>query len=39
LADARIIRAGTTTSFGRVSLFGASHRQPVAMVSGAYTIA
>lgn len=36
LADARIIRAGTTTSFGRVSIFGASHRQPVAMMSGAY---
>jgi acyl-coenzyme A thioesterase PaaI-like protein len=39
LADARIIRAGTTTSFGRVSIFGASHRQPVAMMSGAYTVA
>src|SRR5262245_51975955 len=38
LADARIIRAGTTTSFGRVSIFGASARQPVAMVSGAYTL-
>ena len=38
LADARIIRAGTTTSFGRVSIFGASHRQPVAMMSGAYTM-
>jgi acyl-coenzyme A thioesterase PaaI-like protein len=38
LADARIIRAGTTTSFGRISIFGASHRQPVAMVSGAYTM-
>jgi acyl-coenzyme A thioesterase PaaI-like protein len=39
LADARIVRAGTTTSFGRVSIFGASHRQPVAIVSAAYTIA
>jgi acyl-coenzyme A thioesterase PaaI-like protein len=39
LADARIIRAGTTTSFGRVSIFGASHRQPVAMMSGAYSMA
>ncbi|MGD9920238.1 MAG: PaaI family thioesterase [Pseudorhodoplanes sp.] len=38
LADARVIRAGTTTSFGRVSIFGASHRQPVAMTSGAYTM-
>ena len=37
LADARILRAGTTTSFGRVSIYGASHRQPVAMMSGAYT--
>jgi acyl-coenzyme A thioesterase PaaI-like protein len=38
LADARIIRAGTMTSFGRVSIFGASHRQPVAMMAGAYTM-
>ena len=38
LADARIIRAGTTTSFGRVSIFGASSRQRVAMMSGAYTM-
>lgn len=38
LADARILRAGTTTSFGRVSIFGASGRQPVAMMSGAYTM-
>ena len=38
LADARILRAGTTTSFGRVSIFGASSRQPVAMMSGAYTM-
>ncbi|HWV40353.1 hotdog domain-containing protein [Pseudorhodoplanes sp.] len=38
LADARIIRAGTMTCFGRVSIFGASHRQPVAMVCSAYTV-
>ncbi len=38
LADARILRAGTTTSFGRVSIFGASARQPVAMMAGAYTL-
>jgi acyl-coenzyme A thioesterase PaaI-like protein len=38
LADARVLRAGTTTSFGRVSIFGASSRQPVAMMSGAYTM-
>lgn len=38
LADARIIRAGTTTSFGRVAIFGASNRQHVAMMSGAYTM-
>ena len=38
LADARVIRAGTTTSFGRVSIFGSSHGQPVAMMSGAYTL-
>lgn len=38
LADARIIRAGTTTNFGRVSIVGASARQPVAMMAGAYTV-
>jgi acyl-coenzyme A thioesterase PaaI-like protein len=38
LADARILRAGTTTSFGRVSIFGASNRHPVAMMSGAYAM-
>jgi len=38
LADARVIRAGTTTSFGRVAIFGASNRYPVAMMSGAYTM-
>lgn len=39
LADARIIRAGTTTIFGRVSIFGASNRRQVAMMSGAYMMA
>lgn len=36
LADARILRAGTTTTFGRVSIIGAWNHQPVAMVSAAY---
>jgi acyl-coenzyme A thioesterase PaaI-like protein len=38
LADARVIRAGTTTSFVRVSISGAWNRQQVAMVSGAYSM-
>jgi acyl-coenzyme A thioesterase PaaI-like protein len=38
LADARVIRAGTTTSFVRVSIIGASNRQQVAMMSGASTM-
>jgi acyl-coenzyme A thioesterase PaaI-like protein len=36
LADARVLRIGSPTSFGRVTLFGAGDRQPVGMVSAAY---
>ncbi len=36
LADARVIRAGSTTCFGRVSILHAIDRKPVAMVCGAY---
>ena len=39
LADARILRSGAAASFGRVSIFGASHRQPVAMMSCVYAAA
>jgi uncharacterized protein (TIGR00369 family) len=36
LADARVMRIGRTTSFGRVTLVGAADRRPVGMVSSAY---
>jgi acyl-coenzyme A thioesterase PaaI-like protein len=38
LADARIVRIGRTTSFGRVSLLSAVDRRPVGMVSSAYAM-
>jgi acyl-coenzyme A thioesterase PaaI-like protein len=38
LADARVLRAGATTCFGRVSIVTAIDRTPVAMVSGAYAV-
>jgi acyl-coenzyme A thioesterase PaaI-like protein len=38
LADARIVRAGRTTSFGRVTLSSAVDRRPVGMVSSAYAM-
>lgn len=38
LADARIMRIGRTTSFGRVTLMGASDRRPIGMVSTAYAV-
>jgi len=38
LADARVLRAGRTTSFGRVTLLGASDGRPVGMVSSAYAV-
>jgi acyl-coenzyme A thioesterase PaaI-like protein len=38
LADARIMRIGRTTSFGRVVLSSAIDRRPVAMVSSAYAM-
>jgi uncharacterized protein (TIGR00369 family) len=38
LADARVVRVGRTTSFGKVSLFSASDRRPVGMVSSAYAL-
>jgi uncharacterized protein (TIGR00369 family) len=38
LADARIIRIGRTTTFGRVTLASASDKRPVGMVSSAYAM-
>ena len=38
LADARIIRIGRTTTFGRVTLMSATDRRPVGMVSSAYAM-
>jgi acyl-coenzyme A thioesterase PaaI-like protein len=38
LADARIVRIGRTTSFGRVTLHSAVDRRPVGMVSSAYAM-
>ena len=38
MADARIVRVGRTTSFGRVSLSSAVDRRPVGMVSSAYAM-
>jgi acyl-coenzyme A thioesterase PaaI-like protein len=38
LADARIIRIGRSTNFGRVLLSSAIDRRPVGMVSSAYAM-
>jgi acyl-coenzyme A thioesterase PaaI-like protein len=38
LADARIIRVGRTTTFGRVTLASAADGRPVGMVSSAYAM-
>jgi acyl-coenzyme A thioesterase PaaI-like protein len=38
LADARIIRVGRITTFGRVTLTNAVDRRPVGMVSSAYAM-
>ena len=38
LADARVMRIGRTTSFGRVTVYGASDHRPVGMVSTAYAL-
>jgi uncharacterized protein (TIGR00369 family) len=36
VADARVVRVGGTTSFGRVMLYSCSDKRPVAMVASAY---
>jgi uncharacterized protein (TIGR00369 family) len=38
LADARILRIGQTTSFGRATIYSAADRRPVGMVSSAYAM-
>ena len=38
IADARVVRTGRTTSFGRVLLYGAADHQPVGMASSAYAM-
>jgi uncharacterized protein (TIGR00369 family) len=38
VADARVVRIGRTTSFGRATLYCASDRRPVGMVSSAYAM-
>jgi uncharacterized protein (TIGR00369 family) len=38
IADARVIRVGENTSFGRVNIFNASDKRPVGMVSTAYAL-
>ena len=38
VADARLVRIGRTTSFGRVMLSSAVDRRPVGMVASAYAI-
>jgi uncharacterized protein (TIGR00369 family) len=38
IADARVVRIGRSTSFGRVMLLGASDKRPVGMVASAYSM-
>src|SRR5487761_397239 len=38
VADARVVRIGRNTSFGRVMLLGAADRRPVGMVASAYSM-
>ena len=39
VADARVVRIGRTTSFGRVMLYSAVDKRPCGMVASAYAIA
>ena len=39
VADARVVRIGRTTSFGRVMLYSAIDKRPVGMVASAYAMA
>jgi uncharacterized protein (TIGR00369 family) len=38
IADARVVRIGRSTSFGRVMLLGAADKRPVGMVASAYSM-
>jgi uncharacterized protein (TIGR00369 family) len=38
VADARVVRIGRNTSFGRVMVLGAADRRPVGMVASAYSM-
>lgn len=38
VADARVVRIGRNTSFGRVMLYSASDKRPVGMVASAYAM-
>ena len=38
VADARVVRIGRNTSFGRVMLLNAADRRPVGMVASAYAV-
>jgi uncharacterized protein (TIGR00369 family) len=38
VADARVVRIGRSTSFGRVMLLNAADRRPIGMVASAYAI-
>jgi len=38
VADARVVRIGRNTSFGRVMLLGAHDKRPVGMVASAYSM-
>jgi uncharacterized protein (TIGR00369 family) len=38
VADARVVRIGRNTSFGRVMLLGAADKRPVGMVANAYSM-
>jgi acyl-coenzyme A thioesterase PaaI-like protein len=37
VADARVVRVGRNTNFGRVMLLGAADQRPVGMVASAYS--
>jgi uncharacterized protein (TIGR00369 family) len=39
VADARVVRIGRNTSFGRVMLLAAHDKRPVGMVASAYSMA
>jgi acyl-coenzyme A thioesterase PaaI-like protein len=38
VADARVVRTGRNTSFGRVMLLSAADKRPVGMVASAYSM-